>query len=833
MRPSNLKQRKDQKKNTKSKNKLIIQDEPNSKFKNEIFQKLCERNNASKERFNTIDNTSMKNYQSPRSNSNYKDKRNKNSQFKLKNPNNFDNNPPNTTKSKKIYRAPYNPSKFKYYPNLIGGVLNQVNYYNTNNNNNYNEYVRYKPVDYFFNEQSSIYPKKEIENNNNSPNISFNSENQNEKKGNGNKKNNIRKIKIEEEENNDNIYNTNYNFENDMKANADSSKSKKNDIIEKNVKSISPIISTISSNDLGMKKDNNDTIGQYINNNTDKSDYMNENENNINKGGMDKNNINDDNVNLRNKKIVKHLTPSQFKVEKPEKEEEIKVKEENKEKIDKLIIENINNFVIYNINKYFNNLEQMPTNIFSIYNNKENVYDNLEEVKYDDINYIGNNNINNEINDEKLIFKNDNEILNYIKDKIKEEKDNEYNNQNKENHNNFILSRKYHDKILYEIGLVNDINYINSILEKENVEIENEQVIFIPKKELEKLKNNNKQENITTNSNDEVEKLKKENEKLKKKIDLINKNYEEMNSNLINDYNKLMEENEKLDDKNKEIENEINNKQNIINEYENKIKEYDKIIEINNTLQIEREKFVKYINELQEYDEKVILEYQKVKQQLEIEKEKNNLANNNNIKKYFTNEELEIKTNELFNIINQNQENIDDNEKENEYENDNQPFISQNNIYENNIEENKNNVEQIPETVKKEEEIIEQKVQKDVKLDKHKEKKDTNKIINNNENIEEKKNKQKYKVSFGADKYDIKNRKDIKKRDESLSRAMQRINNKRRMDKISEEKNKFRKSKKVEGMAGNLEDKLKNNEGKFYVDLEYEKNKSDEDNYNY
>ena len=114
-------------------------------------------------------------------------------------------------------------------------------------------------------------------------------------------------------------------------------------------------------------------------------------------------------------------------------------------------------------------------------------------------------------------------------------------------------------------------------------------------------------------------------------------------------------------------------------------------------MQIEREKFVKYINELQEYDEKVILEYQKVKQQLEIEKEKTNLANNNNIKKYFTNEELEIKTNELFNIIKQNKENDDEFNKENEYKNDNQPFIRQNNIYENNIEENKNNRGQLPE----------------------------------------------------------------------------------------------------------------------------------------
>ena len=59
---------------------------------------------------------------------------------------------------------------------------------------------------------------------------------------------------------------------------------------------------------------------------------------------------------------------------------------------------------------------------------------------------------------------------------------------------------------------------------------------------------------------------------------------------------------------------------------------------------------------------------------------------------------------------------------------------------------------------------------------------------------------------------------------------MKRINNKRRMDKIDEDKNKIRKSKKIKGMAGSLEDRLKNNEGKFYVDLEYEKNKEEEEN---
>ena len=70
-------------------------------------------------------------------------------------------------------------------------------------------------------------------------------------------------------------------------------------------------------------------------------------------------------------------------------------------------------------------------------------------------------------------------------------------------------------------------------------------------------------------------------------------------------------------------------------------------------MKAEREKFIKYINELQAYDEKVILEYQKVKKQLQIEVQKNNMNNNNpiNPKKYFTNDELGIISNEIINIL--------------------------------------------------------------------------------------------------------------------------------------------------------------------------------------
>ena len=124
----------------------------------------------------------------------------------------------------------------------------------------------------------------------------------------------------------------------------------------------------------------------------------------------------------------------------------------------------------------------------------------------------------------KLVFNDDDEVLHYIKEKIKKEKDDEYNKGGQ--YNNFILSKKFHGEPLYEIGLNNDINYINSVLEKENVEIENEPVIFISKRELEQLKNGQKSENENIeNNNEEIAKLNNENEKLKKKIDLINKTY--------------------------------------------------------------------------------------------------------------------------------------------------------------------------------------------------------------------------------------------------------------------------------------------------------------------
>ena len=795
MKQSILKPKKDAKKK-KSKTKLNIQDEPITKIKNEIFRKLCERNNSSKGRLKTINyeisNHKMKSdYKTPRSTSNFKDSRNMNSNIKSQFSQKKDISNPLKTKSKKIFRLPYNPRNYKAYPNLIGGILHQVNYYNINNNNNYNDYLRYKPIDDIFNEQSSISPKREKENNNNSPNISFNSENQNEDKNNL-QYNNNQKLKIVDDINdnndyndntNDNIYN-NYNIENEMKVNPENIKNRKSsEIIVNNGKTISPIISSVSSynnkKDYNDKNDINDIIGKYVDNNPSKNDDINEENNNK----MNEKNIKNLNLKYKNKK--KHLTPSYFNTETNRKEEKRSSRDEAfKRKINSFKIVKTNQLLVnkdYDKLKKNIKLKESPQDIFSIYNkpkkenkeNKKKYFDNLKKIKCNDITIytksLKTNKSNPKLNykdiEGQLNFDNEDQLFYYVKKKMQEEKDLEYTND-KPIYNYFILTKKFHGRVLYEIGLGNDINYINSILEKENVEIEHEPVSFIKKSELNQLKRNN----YKKNNNEEIERLNKENEELKKKIDL---NKGDKDSNLVN---KLLKEINKLKEKNKNLENDLYNKQYIINQYDEKIQNYNKILDDNKILQDDKEKLTKYIYELQAYDEKLILEYQKLKQQLELEKQNNNDNNNNNNKqkKYFSNNELSMNTNDFFDIIDRR---IYHKRKKRDYNN--YGTYGENN----NEEENEEEYEE--------------------------EKGDENE---NEEEYDE--NKDKKKVKFSEEKDED----DKAKREERMKRAMKRVNNRRKMDKEWAEKNQFKKSNKIQGMAGELENKLKYVEGRSFAD---------------
>ena len=295
---SRLRQKNDPKKKAKTKNKLVIIEEPvnvNTKFKNEAFNKLLGRNPEAKEKLNTIEysekpdsseqrnSSTQRGIQSPRSRSTYKrensySNRNKLSSNSRKNyyenlsksrknllemvPGQDDPElyPTNVIRTKKVFRDPYTINKFKEYPN-------QANHYNLNDNKNMTNSLRFKPDD-ISNEQQS--------------NISFNSDFKRDSKSeqpriqnpNVTRNNNIKKVRIDDD-NNKSIDNGNDDKE-IIKIKRDSIKDKKSDTLENNGKKLSPIRSAFVSNEMKRentdKNDVQDMIGEYMNTNTDNND---------------------------------------------------------------------------------------------------------------------------------------------------------------------------------------------------------------------------------------------------------------------------------------------------------------------------------------------------------------------------------------------------------------------------------------------------------------------------------------------------------------------------------------------------------------------------------
>jgi hypothetical protein len=154
-----------------------------------------------------------------------------------------------------------------------------------------------------------------------------------------------------------------------------------------------------------------------------------------------------------------------------------------------------------------------------------------------DINYNFISNKNN-----KIVFENENEIIEYINNKFEEDK--KKNNDKKLKYTGFILTKKYKGKILHEIRIDENIKKINEKLREEKVKINNDFIEINPlntKDELDNLKN------IIINKEKELSKLKKENESIVKKDFLKN----ELINKLDKEKQNILEENEKL---NKELE---------------------------------------------------------------------------------------------------------------------------------------------------------------------------------------------------------------------------------------------------------------------------------------
>ena len=786
----NLKSKNNDKKSTDSKYKLnTIEIEPNSRFKNELFQKLYENNRIN--RYGNLHLLSNNAFHSPeirkktlqymykKRNQSYlyslpKNKRQlKMSDSKIKNNNSTNTNSSKIIKTSKITKVNSvghgNSKKNKNYPNLIKGVLHQVKYYNLNKNN-YNDNIRYKPVDDFFNDQiqSPIYIGNIIENNNTSSNNSFNFDFKQEQKENNPSKRESKDIN--QLINNNDILN--YCGNNRSMKNNDEGNNK--EYFDKELRPERLIYRKI--NRIGNCINSLNSISPIKILNSDKLDSNEITLENFNSENLNKNDNDNSSNNIKNK------TPRGRSLSLGEKQ---LIKKRNKRKKDLLKKDNNCSFKIDGIikrnNNVFNtNLQPSSSDIFSINNDKikNNNFNNLEINNCSILNYDGKKSrkkIKGQRYDKdgNLIFNNDDEVLKYIKDRIKEEKDLEYNN-NKMKYNYFKLTKQFHGKLLYEIGLENNLNKINEILDKENVEIEHEPIMFIFKKDLNNYTKNHITDYSFTNEinntqDEQINKLEqekteliKEIEKLQKKIDFQEKNSE--NSEKINTYkkenDKLKEDIQKMNEESKEKEDIINELQNILKEYETKVKQYE---EEYNKLQIDKEKYEKYIIDLQEYNEQIINEYQKMKSQLESELQKNIANSNQNKSNYFNNESLKINTVDYFDIINTNNDSLND------------------------IDKNDNEKE---EQISNQCDVINY---------------DFNEI-NNNDNMQ---------TIEDFDNNNNEKTKKIKQKDESMNRAFQRIKNLREnKQKNTEEKDNNIKSEKIAEMAQKLEEKMNENKDK-------------------
>jgi len=239
-----------------------------------------------------------------------------------------------------------------------------------------------------------------------------------------------------------------------------------------------------------------------------------------------------------------------------------------------------------------------------------------------------------------------------------------------------------------------------------------------------------------------------------------------------------------------------------------------------------------------------------------------NSNNPQKVKKYFTENELSIKSNEAINILTEQSDENKNKDKDKAKKAENViDFMDSHEIintkpegieeYTQTEEEEKNNNDNLYEEKKKSNRTslnknansTKQPTIRQSREGKKMVKKDNNikrpsvkhdkiikdkKILKNEDYMDE--NKKKNKVGFRKEEESSLN--DFlpkNKREESLKRAMKRIENKRKRDALNADKTKFRKSEKIKGMAGDLEKTLSKGDGKLYVDEEYEKEREQEE----
>ena len=167
-----------------------------------------------------------------------------------------------------------------------------------------------------------------------------------------------------------------------------------------------------------------------------------------------------------------------------------------------------------------------------------------------------------EEDENKLVFNNDNEVVEYINKKYDDEKRKKNYFNKKLRFTGFVLCKKYKGKNLYDIRIEDDIEKINNQFKEEQVVVSDKKVELKFVEEKSDLGDNEEKKtesiidnNIKAEFEEEIKKLKSENEKLNKKDAVKN----DLITKLDKEKQKLLEEIEKLTNSIEKLKN-TNNK---------------------------------------------------------------------------------------------------------------------------------------------------------------------------------------------------------------------------------------------------------------------------------
>ena len=221
-----------------------------------------------------------------------------------------------------------------------------------------------------------------------------------------------------------------------------------------------------------------------------------------------------------------------------------------------------------NINK---NLNKIVNNNFEIYHNDSINYFGIEKEKQTNSNLNSSNKKKN--NDEKFVFENENDMIDYIYNKFEEERKKKNYFNRKLRFTGFVLSKKYKGKNLYDVRIEDNIDKINQQLKDEQILISNKPVEFrFTEDDNEDINDNNndkqkEKDNVKEDSekiNEELEKLNEENKRLKAENDKLNKKDLVKNGlikKLDNEKQNFLEEIQKLKEEIEELKNNNKNKE--------------------------------------------------------------------------------------------------------------------------------------------------------------------------------------------------------------------------------------------------------------------------------